>query len=454
MKRLLLIAIICLAGAQASLTVDSLSTMEAHQAGNGKLVWLNDESDAPDWTLAVHAAQVLTQERTVEYIAPQTGATVGPLQTPVVQIPYGEPEWTNRQFGETTINLTQAQAGASLALFSESAQFAAHLGQQSVESFAKPHFASQYGLYNGDALVGSSETFTPRSFSDALLVTQLRDGFVHVHINGTIVLEAEFVDFALHSQGKNTNVQSGRTISPVAPGVDQITERFARITLIDAELVLSSQAFEGTFQSALEQSDFQADAPIQVINATGEIGDEFLQGATRSLPPQTLLLAPADSGMVAEIPEEESNNWLGFMAKPVSLQYWWIVLVPLPLLLLLRKPSLEKMEAAIERGQFERASRMANRLLRKDPYEERATMGLAVAESKLGRHRFVVGLLSKWLEEHEPTDGVFHYVLGMAYMDLGKQSAATKEFNAAVRLTPSLKHEIQRGPVVAEHAYA
>lgn len=454
MKRVFLLAIICLAGAQASFTVDSVATLEAHQAGNGRMVWLNDESGMPDWALTVSAAQVLTQERSVEYITAKTGATIGPLQTPVVQIPYTEPEWTNRQYGETTLTMAEVQAGASLALFSESAQLGAHLGQQVVQQFSNPHFASQYGLYNGDALVGSSETFTPQSFDDALLVTELRGGFVHVQINGTIVLEAEFIDFDLQSHGESTKIQSQRSIQPLVPGVDQVTERFARITLIDAELVLSSQAFAGTFQAALEQSDFDADAHLQVINATGTLGDEVLQGATRALPPQTLLLAVSDGGMVAETPTGEENDWLGFMAAPINLQFWWVLLVPLPLLLLLRKPSLEKMEAAIERGQFERASRMANRLLRKSPYEERATMGLAVAESKLGRHRFVVGLLSKWLEEHEPKDGVFHYVLGMAYMDLGKQSSATKQFNAAVRLTPSLKQEIQRGPVVAEHAYA
>ncbi|MEA3190807.1 MAG: hypothetical protein QOD77_1389 [Thermoplasmata archaeon] len=108
-----------------------------------------------------------------------------------------------------------------------------------------------------------------------------------------------------------------------------------------------------------------------------------------------------------------------------------------------RLPILADVEAALEANAFRRAARDARRILLRRPDSEDAMLSRAIALSKSGRHRVVVREVRHHLQTRRPTDGVLHYVLGVAQHELGRLEEARSSFEEAVRRTPALLKDVQ-----------
>lgn len=108
-----------------------------------------------------------------------------------------------------------------------------------------------------------------------------------------------------------------------------------------------------------------------------------------------------------------------------------------------RTPVLADVEAAIEAGHYRRAAADAARILRRRPNMEDAILSRAIALCKAGKPARVVQELRTALAERKPSDGSLHYVLGLAYLDLGKRTDAEAVFGEALRRTPALLKDVQ-----------
>jgi hypothetical protein len=315
----------------------------------------------------------------------------------------------------------------------------------------------------------------PRGEPDAIFSHPVADGRRIVttagaastlELSGTFTLELYGLSGRLSGTDGAWDVESGRWAQPLAPGVPdgsvrQVRESFLRIVVQDGTLTASIAAAE-----LLQFSDFVATTESESLVLHGATGTFTLaDGAVQQVSgstfaPEGLTRAqsePSDAGMRVAL------TGLGADGQPRSAPSATAIRIPDSVTLgltglflvvaatatvagyaLRRRPaSMEEVETALVGGRYMVAARMAGRVLRRRPDSEEAMISRAVALTKAGRPQRVVRELTAHMARREPSDGVLHYVLGLAYLDLGELAPGEKALREAMRRTPALAAQVR-----------
>lgn len=288
-----------------------------------------------------------------------------------------------------------------------------------------------------------------------------------LRLTGTFTIEVVGFDFRLTGAGEPADLHSGVTYGSLVPGgaapVDgharTFQESFLRITVTEGTLQLVAPAgalqWSGPAASTVTDGVTMEDATGSIQLADGQ--QQRLTGASYRLEGRFDLQAnPAEQGLqlAATGLDEEGRPLVPastFVQQAASSFYWLAVaavggsaaITALAILLLRRRPTMADVESALEAGHFRRAARDASRLLRLRPGFEDAMISRAIALSKLGRNRRVVREIRAHFEQREPSDGVLHYVLGLALRETGAPADAQAAWREALRRTPGLLPQVQ-----------
>jgi hypothetical protein len=294
------------------------------------------------------------------------------------------------------------------------------------------------------------------------VLTQAKAGALR--LTGTFTIEVVGFDFRLTGAGAPADLHSGVAYTPLAPGrVDShartFHESFLRITVTDGTLQVAAPG--GVLQWSGPAANTVADG-ITMQDATGSIQladgqQQSLTGASYRLDGRYDLKAnPAEQGLQLAVtgldeqgqPLVPQSTAVRQVASPI---YWAVVaavagsaaVTAFVVLLLHRRPTMADVESALEAGHFRRAARDAARLLRSRPGFEDAVISRAIALSKLGRNQRVVREIRAHFATREPSDGVLHYVLGLALRETGAAADAQAAWREALRRTPGLLPQVQ-----------
>jgi hypothetical protein len=308
--------------------------------------------------------------------------------------------------------------------------------------------------------------WSDQSAGDAHVLTEASAG--RLHLEGTFTLEVLGLDFHLSGDGPAADLHSGTTrdgLAPVAVGpldshLRAIHQSFLRIIVTDGTLDLGVPAARALQWSGLASDT--ATGPFRLANATGSVElasgqQQRLTGATYQMDGRYDLQAnPSQQGLQLAVtgldeagqPLLPATQTVRIAASPI---YWVAAaavagsagITLLILALRRRQPTMADVESALEAGHFRRAARDAARLLRRRPGFEDAVLSRAIALSKLGRNQRVVREIQAHFATAEPSDGVLHYVLGLALKETGAPADAQAAWREALRRTPGLLPQVQ-----------
>lgn len=301
--------------------------------------------------------------------------------------------------------------------------------------------------------------FVQRTTDGAVLASQLIGGVSDLHVQGDFLLEFIGLRVSLEAEGlEETHYETGQseTVGDDLAGVSD--QKLLRLLVRGGDLYLRQENSPGRLtQLAAVSADVQGDDGRLSLHRFQDVLDigtptdrsvRFLRGYEGSLAPRdervVLTLAGSDREGVAP-----ASAWLspaGFNPLPIVAGLVTVALIAVALRTGRGTPQLAHMEDALEAGCFGRAARLAGRILRTDPARESAHLGRAIALSRTGRPERVVRDLKRFLRDHEPSDGTLHYVLGLAYRDLGREAAAEEALSEAVQRTPALAQQVPDMP--------
>lgn len=285
---------------------------------------------------------------------------------------------------------------------------------------------------------------------------------------GDLMIELKGIAFQLEGASGTHTLYSTRTATPLEPGVPaaaahQEDDAFLRIYLHDAVVRFSTSNLHGEAQLASGGGDMEIHGATTFHGATGVVedaaGDRRLQGdAYEVRRPLAFVVEPARSELsVLQLREPEADRPTGTMVDPTRVlaptAWFWILgglavasMASFGVLLARRSaslPRLDQVEAALEAGRHRRAERLARRILDRDPGQEGAAIALGIACLKGGRPRDAIAAIEQRLDQEEPTDGVLHYVLGLAHYAVDQDTSARQALREAVRRTPALAAEVR-----------
>ncbi|HUR64046.1 MAG TPA: hypothetical protein VM241_06155 [Candidatus Thermoplasmatota archaeon] len=319
-----------------------------------------------------------------------------------------------------------------------------------------------------DALSGEGDAgyWSLQAAKGAHVLTEATSGALR--LTGTFTIEVLGLDFRLAGEGRTAELKSGTTRSSLAPvgadGADRhlhaIHQSFLRITVTDGALDLGVPAAR-LFQWSGPAADTTTDS-ASLEDATGSVQlangqQQRLTGAAYRLDGRYAVQAnPSDQGLQLAVtgldaagqPLDTASATVRQAASPI---YWAAAaavacsagITLLILGLRRRQPTMSDVESALEAGHFGRAARDARRLLRRRPGFEDAVISRAIALSKLGRNQRVVREIHAHFARQEPSDGVLHYVLGLALKETGAPADARAAWQEALRRTPGLLPQVQ-----------
>ena len=273
---------------------------------------------------------------------------------------------------------------------------------------------------------------------------------------GDLVLEVLGVTLeAVGRGGDGATLESGEWMTEAAAGVQEMRRAFTRIYLTDATLRLMVQGGSpDLYFAAPDVASEQAGESILL----GFSGQLFRDGQDQQLSGDRVLLPPGHTLGLHAGPDR-----LGVDVEPTAVaaglapagatdgRTWVAVAAVLALAVavgiglarrLAGPADLRSIEAAIEAQRFGRAARIARRVLRISPGLEDAMLGRAIALSKAGRAGAAISELHAHLARRPASDGSLHYVLGLAFLDVGRFDDARAALDEAVRLTPALAGDV------------
>lgn len=292
--------------------------------------------------------------------------------------------------------------------------------------------------------------FLSRTMDHPVALSQTHGPTTHGVVRGDFIVEVLGIDLLLEAEGADGRVLHSGVDRHTFSGQQTATETVWFLRMFIQDGTLEFRSTHTTVQWAM-----------RAINVTGDSGPLMLQGTQG---PQDVrfpsgyvgTLTPNEHSRLRLTLRESSNPMMptaafwapptGFNPVPIAAALLAVALVTLTVRTLRTAPPLAHMESALEAGAFSRAARLAGRILRTDPKRESAHLGRAIALSRSGRPERVVRDLEPFLQGNEPTDGTLHYVLGLAYQDLGKEKDAARALSEAVRRTPALAQQIAEPP--------
>ncbi len=242
--------------------------------------------------------------------------------------------------------------------------------------------------------------------------------------------------------------------TPVAGPAQTSTFYFTRLVLEGARI---SFAVDGAHDQVAWAGSRAATVVEGTITATD--GDGFVRSAGEKVPLREDTVLEGHHDIVSEalagrlffgLSDVESQ------ANPVPSAGlegggWYLAglasLLPLAGVALLARrasphASMSDVEAALSAGRFGRAARLAGRIIRRNPADESAQLGRAIALTKAGRPAQAVAGLDALLQHHKPADGTLHYALGVALFEMGRPQDARSAMATAVERTPALLGDV------------
>jgi hypothetical protein len=285
------------------------------------------------------------------------------------------------------------------------------------------------------------------------------------HLSGTFVLEILGLDLRLEGEGRAADLHSGTAHDEVGVGaVDSharaVHQSFLRIVVTDGTLDLGVPAAYRLQWSGLAAET--TSGPVRMEDATGSVllsdgNQQRLTGASYRLDGRYDVQAnPSQQGLQMAFTGLDAAGQplspLTATVRPAASPFYWAAAAAVAgsaavtlLILGLRRgnPTMADVESSLEAGHFRRAARDAGRLLRRRPGFEDAVLSRAIALAKLGRNRRVVREIQAHFASREPSDGVLHYVLGLALKETGATADAQEAWREALRRTPGLLPQVQ-----------
>lgn len=294
-----------------------------------------------------------------------------------------------------------------------------------------------------------------------VLVNTDESGQQDLTFTGDLVLEAVGLTIEASDDDESASLESGMWTTDTVPGAVQEQRRaLLRMYLTDATVRISVQGGAPGLQFAGPVVVSEQEGESTLLGVTGTLmrdGEPSTFSDDRVLLPagNTLALADAAPGgrfTLGITPTATAPATVAGGALAESVRSAWIALVAVLALAvavglgLLRHATqpvdLAAVEAAIEAQRYGRAARLAKRILRARPGLEDAVLGRAIALSKAGRAGAAISELHDHLRTRGATDGSLHYVLGLAFLDVGRMEDGRAALQQAVRLTPALASDV------------
>lgn len=410
--------------------------------------------------------------------AEQVGPAVNAAGTVVAPSP-GDPSSLGQEpqretDHHATYQSTTAQPQYTVHLYAASPlQLSAQMDAFGATAVQRPHLSPDRGITEwapGDAATQEAPAWDFAQFDvPSPMVVTVPDGTATLTVEGDFILEMRGVNGTIAGDLGSRAVASGRWNQPMHPaaGNPVLYEEhnvFLRIWVTDGSATFTFGA-DATTQWAGQGAGYALAGKATFESATGAVTTESGQEVAVNAASYTLD-GRHDLQMVSE-PSGLDIQLRGYDAdgNPLVPGGAAVQRVPEALLAgialvivvlaavagaawlaqrrLRHEPTMADVEAALEAGQFRRAAREAGRILRHKPGMETAVISRAIALSKAGRNARVVTEVEDHLKQSDPTDGVLHYVLGVAYSDLGQPAAAEAAFQEALTRTPDLLPEVR-----------
>lgn len=292
-------------------------------------------------------------------------------------------------------------------------------------------------------------------------------GSTQITVHGTFVVEIMGVSGVIDGDEGKRSVESGTRADPLAPGApsdNAYNERrtFIRMWVRDGSATFGSltndtqwagpatsvTAESATLHAATGTLDTPTGETLEVNSARYTIGSMH-----------DLAMRPEEGAVGVDVTGLDAEGHplppAGVAAPPIPASFVGAVFLVLAGLAaiavgawalrrrLRHEPTLAEVEAALAGGQYRKAARDAALILHRKPGMETAMISRAIALSKAGRNERVVAEVEGHLRQSDPSDGVLHYVLGVAYSDLGRATQAQAAFEEALARTPSLLPEVR-----------
>lgn len=420
------------------------------------------DGDEADLRLHLNAATVEGTLYERRYIS--TGADA------VVEIGQAvQPQVTRHAVSWEAAEMQQVTAGRSAQITLEGTALEVPrliAGESEIRAVDTPYYDELRGLGSGveDGATEDPEdwsTFRNRYIDGAWVLGQTSAPGFEVALDGDFEIELRDIDLIVRSASGEETITTRpyeeryHALQPdgTAMLVRTIVEPFLRISLDKADATVAMPLLQGT---AYWLADEQATRPMGHVTLQDAQGAVIIGGEKQTLTgedvtlrePSAFTLAPNGQRMALAGPVTTAAA-SGLAMGPIDADTWVLTALAVGLLLaaiaglyfLVRRPvaaRLQRVEHAIEKGSFDRAAKLAGRVLAKDPADERAAVARAVALSKAGHHGQVIEELEPRLAAAKPTDGVLHYLAGLAHMNQGAKGKANRLLRQAADLTPSL----------------
>ncbi|MHB8634486.1 MAG: tetratricopeptide repeat protein [Thermoplasmatota archaeon] len=393
----------------------------------------------------------------VKVTAPQQAYPLANSQSPVATYGPGAMVMTSKGTDAYYVVDGFSTAGVALSSAGTTASVSTVQGVQVEESGIQ-----QTGTGGTTSNDPSGNWWTHYRIDSPQLVSVVSPQNATVNATGDLVLEVVGVDFTLQDGTGEHSIHSGRSATamataPTGDGLYDETTDFVRITLSHAVVSFAMHSPGGSLAWASDSVGASALSGAVADHAggtvTGTDGKQVSVASARVAIPgaSRLDVVPRGDGLmdvavVGPSPDARSMvavplAWASAAAALVVSTAGVLFAVTLGTWRRHRRPSQEQVERAMVEGSYGRAARLASRILDESPGQEDAVISRAIALAKQGHQQSVIDELTAHLEGRDPTDGVLHYVLGLAYLDLGQQAEAREALSEAVRRTPSLGQE-------------
>ncbi len=325
-------------------------------------------------------------------------------------------------------------------------------------------------------------SFTPTTYEGDWIIANAGGGDNTFSLHGDLILEIYGVTIRASNATQSVEIETGSRNEPLNDDADVVVgavarysnETFVRLYMKQAHANLQVVNPEGSAQYAMDRAAAATEGRVLMQAAQGRIHHG---GQATDIGPRTYIVEgryaisvagkgeqmrltldrQPESGTLEDLirPVEPASSQQVRTTSPIAP----LAIVGSAILLLvagtaarvwaMRRLDQDDLEAALESQEFGRAARIGQQLLRRDYGNEEAAIGRAIALTKAGAPNQAIVELHERFHEGDPSDGVLHYVLGMAHLALDQREQARSAFSEAVRRTPDLLQDIQANPDTA-----
>ncbi len=462
------------------LTADAVGTDDSTAAtGDGSILFVREEATGAGLTFTIDAAHM--EALAYHRVEQDTGHVPDPLGLAP------DPIYLYNDGREPVAQQFKASA-ASFRIVAQSPEFEIHVFSpvngalwiesgssvtvQADEIFVEPGRMGSTRPDVNPTSQSAPDEFARRTLPGPLLLHSatshpalgLASGYMIVEFTGALG-ELSNATGTWELDGRTTTTMDLPGAGPLDSQQQTNHERFVRMVITKGALNLATEGGSAVVLVGASEMSFQPEGALHLLGATGTLqvkgtsinaDDEPL-----TLPAGTPfgLMPTNDAVLVSPIASSSPGGTIVDAQAPATVAIASVVMAALAAAGYLvarrvRKPAFASVEQALEQGAYRKAARLAGSILRRDPSQENAMLGRAIALTRSGHSDRAAAELRSHLAAAEPSDGSLHYVLGLAYLDMGQAQEARSTLGEAVRRTPSLEPDVSARLGAALHSGA